>query len=279
MSSHAARFVVGPVLLVVFAAALWFDHGKQMHLLLWALCGAFCCVGLLEFYQLCSARGHKPAAVAGITVFVLSLMMRPIVEGPLFRPFQPSDLVVRPWIQFAYAFLPWGLAGWVAVKAVVRHPDFSPVDALLTLAGAAYVGLVHFLPPIWDEPRMLLFLLVTNKGSDIAAYMVGSTIGRHKMAPRVSPGKTWEGAVAGLLAGGAGGVFLMSTTPGAWLIASAALITIAGQMGDLFESAIKRWAGAKDSGAFLPGLGGALDVMDSFLLSVPLTYLLLRLPV
>lgn len=262
---HLARFIVGPILILLFAAALWADHAKQMHLLLWACCGAFASVGLLEFYTMCMRRGHRPAIVAGIGVFVLALMLKPVADAPLFRP-GPAP---GGWVQTAYLLLPWALVGWVTVKLVVRAPQFSPVDAVLTIAGAAYLGVLLLLPSIWDL-RTLLFLAVTNKGSDIFAYLFGSTLGRHKMAPRVSPGKTWEGAVAGLIAGTVGGASCLGFE-WKWIVLSAG-ITIAAQMGDLVESAVKRWADVKDSGAFLPGLGGALDVLDSFLLSVPVYY-------
>lgn len=266
---HVSRFIVGPILILLFAGALWADHIKRMHLLLWAICGAFAAVGLLEFYALCARRGQRPAAVVGLGVLVLAFMMMPLAHPDRFRDVPPPPPGL--WPETVLALLPWLLAGWVVVKLVVRAPDFSPVDAVLSLAGPAYVGAILLLPEFWDA-RVLLFLVATNKGSDIFAYIVGSLVGRHKMASRVSPGKTWEGAVAGLVAGTAGGV----ACTGGWvdleLIALAAAITMAAQMGDLVESAFKRWAEAKDSGAFLPGLGGALDVIDSFLVSIPAVY-------
>lgn len=248
-----------------------------MHLLLWAFCGAFAAVGLLEFYAMCMRRGHRPAAVFGLVVLVLLFMLKPVVDASLFRP-GPSPS--GGWVVTAYVLLPWAAVAWVVGKLVLRAPHFSPVDAVLTLAGAAYVGAILMLPDLWnprDRPadlRWILFLAATNKGSDMFAYFVGSLAGRHKMAPRVSPGKTWEGALAGLIAGTAGGVACFG---GGWnlkLIAFAAAITMAAQMGDLVESALKRWADVKDSGSFLPGLGGALDVIDSFLVSVPAAILL-----
>ena len=278
-NKHLSRWIFGPILAAVLIGALWLDHIQRMHIMLWAVCAAFGAVGLLEFYKMCSRKGQRPAAVAGITALVLAFLARPFVdqvEGPA-------------WVAFFYPLLPAALVAWVLVKLVVRARPFSAVDAALTLGGAAYVGLLLFLPDVWGFvdaawlpacPWILVFLLVTNKGSDVFAYIVGSLAGRHKMIPTVSPGKTWEGAIGGFVVGTAGGALCLAGPTGAavldpLLIAFSAAITIAAQMGDLVESALKRWAGAKDSGSLLPGLGGALDVLDSFLLSIPATYLFL----
>jgi phosphatidate cytidylyltransferase len=116
---------------------------------------------------------------------------------------------------------------------------------------------------------------------DTGAYYVGRRFGRHKLAPIVSPGKSWEGAWASAVTGGVFGlVYLRLTVPGvpvweAVLLALAA--NIAGQVGDLAESAIKRGAGVKDSGSLLPGHGGLLDRLDSTMFSMPVTYVLLTL--
>lgn len=291
-NKHLSRWIYGPILAAVLIGALWLDHKQEMHLLLWAVCGAFASVGLLEFYKMCSRIGHRPAAVAGITVLVLAFVGRLLVDGPLFWRIRDFDLVAaQTWVDFFYPLLPAALVAWVLIKLVVCARTFSAVDAVLTLGGAAYVGLLLVLPDVWDfrgpawlpaNPWILVFLLVTNKGSDVFAYVVGSLVGRHKMIPSVSPGKTWEGAIGGLVVGTAGGALCLAGPTGAaildpLLIAFSAAITIAAQMGDLVESAIKRWAGAKDSGSLLPGLGGALDVLDSFLLSIPATYLFLKM--
>jgi phosphatidate cytidylyltransferase len=100
------------------------------------------------------------------------------------------------------------------------------------------------------------------------------------MAPAISPKKTWEGAVAGLVFGTAAGVAvlkLMKPEAAAWAGAGvfSALLVVAGQFGDLVESALKRWAGVKDSGRLAPEFGGMLDMIDGFLVSIPVAYLFL----
>mgnify|MGYP001496541278 CR=1 FL=1 len=130
------------------------------------------------------------------------------------------------------------------------------------------------------NPHWLMFTLGLNWLGDTAAYYVGRSLGRHKMAPVVSPKKTWEGAAASLVASVAFGAFYLpyfipTVTPlAAGLMALAA--NIAGQVGDLAESAIKRGAKVKDSSALLPGHGGWLDRVDSNLFSMPVIYAFVR---
>lgn len=127
----------------------------------------------------------------------------------------------------------------------------------------------------------LLFALSVNWIGDTAAYYAGRKLGRHKLAPVVSPGKTWEGAAASAISGLIfGTVYLSLTIPGT-PIALAALFGLvanaAGQLGDLAESAIKRGAGVKDSGGLLPGHGGVLDRVDSTMFSLPVVYALVTI--
>jgi phosphatidate cytidylyltransferase len=126
-----------------------------------------------------------------------------------------------------------------------------------------------------------MYALLVNWAGDMGAYYVGRRWGRHKMAPRISPHKSWEGAAASvvtsiLLAG----AYLLRFVPGV-AVAQAVALTVAanaaGQIGDLAESAMKRGAGVKDSGAMLPGHGGFLDRVDSTLFSLPLIYAWLKL--
>ena len=128
-----------------------------------------------------------------------------------------------------------------------------------------------------------MFVVVATKFTDSGAYVVGSLIGKHKMIPHISPGKTWEGLL-GAFIGAVGAGMLMKWGAGtqmAFVSWSAALvlcvlIAIVCVAGDLAESVIKRCLNIKDSGATLPGIGGALDLTDSLLWTVPLFYLYLR---
>ncbi len=126
--------------------------------------------------------------------------------------------------------------------------------------------------------QVVALVLVLIWANDVAAYFVGSRFGRHKLAPRISPGKSWEGTVAGLLVAGilgagVGSVLGLSAVVGAVF---GVVISIASQVGDLFESALKRAAGVKDSGSVLPGHGGVLDRFDGLFFAAPLGYVLLH---
>lgn len=125
----------------------------------------------------------------------------------------------------------------------------------------------------------LMFALVVNWAGDTGAYYVGRKFGRRKLAPLVSPGKTWEGAIASVCAAIVFGlIFLPLTIPGTSYLKAgliSLLANIAGQLGDLAESAIKRSAGVKDSGKLLPGHGGILDRVDSSLFTFPVLYAVL----
>ena len=127
----------------------------------------------------------------------------------------------------------------------------------------------------------LMFALLLSWAGDTAALYIGRAFGRHKLAPRLSPAKSWEGAAgsvaAGVLAGGVYSYYLLPGVPLRWVLALAAAGNVAGQVGDLCESALKRGAGVKDSGTLLPGHGGWLDRIDSSLFSVPVVYALLKL--
>jgi phosphatidate cytidylyltransferase len=175
----------------------------------------------------------------------------------------------------------------VAVVAVLSAPVWRGVPdverSANTLLAIMYVGwllgfgiLLHHTSPLGDE-LVLLVVGVTWVG-ETAAYLVGSTMGRHLLAPVVSPRKTVEGAVAQLLASIATGGLLA-----AWLLpscgvgvglAAGALLGVVGQFGDLAESVIKRSAGAKDTGGLIPGHGGVLDRIDSLLFNFPAVYYL-----
>jgi len=151
------------------------------------------------------------------------------------------------------------------------------------LAGVLYIfGTLRFAIALRSKsPYWLFFALALVWLGDTAAFCAGKTLGRHRMAPRISPAKTWEGAVASLLASLAfGWIYLAKLMPEVALAQALALslaANLAGQVGDLVESALKRGAGVKDSGNWLPGHGGWLDRVDASLFSIPTVYVLLAL--
>ena len=145
--------------------------------------------------------------------------------------------------------------------------------ALRSLEAAAAGGGGDELGRAW-----LLLALLVVMAADTGAFAVGRAVGRHPMAPRLSPSKTWEGAAGGMAAAVAAALLLgllLDLGVPLWQQAMAgAVIGLAGQLGDLLESRLKRAANAKDSGALLPGHGGMLDRLDSILLALPAAYYL-----
>jgi phosphatidate cytidylyltransferase len=200
-----------------------------------------------------------------------------------------------------------GIAGWLTGLVIVFFPEFTlPGVSILLLCSfvvalrrdnlrevlpqvaAAFMGAFYAFAP-WRfaidlraiSPHLLFFALALNWVGDSAAYYVGRRFGKHKLAPVVSPGKSWEGASASALGAVAFGVlYLGHFVPQIpwWQVALiAALASAAGQLGDLAESALKRGAGVKDSGNLLPGHGGILDRVDSSLFALPVVYVLYSL--
>ncbi len=151
------------------------------------------------------------------------------------------------------------------------------VLGIIYIFGSWKIGiLLHDINRNW-----LMFGLAVNWIGDTAAYYVGKNFGRHKLAPSVSPGKSWEGSAASVVMGVVFGmIYLPLTIKGTSLLAAGLLAlaaNVAGQVGDLAESALKRGAGVKDSGGLLPGHGGVLDRLDSTMFALPVLYSLLTL--
>lgn len=173
----------------------------------------------------------------------------------------------------------------IAVLAMALSLRSRELSKTLPFAAALLFGVVYAfgtlrcavdlraLSPYWT-----LFALSLNWVGDIAAYYVGRTFGRHKLAPGISPGKTWEGAIGSVIASVLYAALyfsrLLPQVPLPQALAIAAIGNAAGQLGDLAESALKRGAGVKDSGTFLPGHGGWLDRVDSSLFALPVIYFL-----
>jgi phosphatidate cytidylyltransferase len=172
------------------------------------------------------------------------------------------------------------VVGLFALREVVQIGKSAVVSAL---GGTIYIGgawLCAFNLRAMN-PHWLLFAFLLCWAGDTAALYIGKNFGRHKLAPKISPGKTWEGAIAsvvgGVLAGAIYAHYLIPSAPLGWVLMVGAVGNIAGQIGDLVESAYKRWGGVKDSGSSLPGHGGWLDRIDSSLLSIPVVYALVAI--
>ncbi len=245
------------------------------------------CVGLIEFYGLVEKRGlvcfRYWGIAAGITLMIGTFLHVTGNLGIHGTPSRVNDFETTILILFVLG---------LCVRQFVSKSNTAGILAIsTTLFGLMYVPWllnfiqkINFFPGINDNGKfyVLYFILVT-KFSDTGAYAVGSLIGKHKMIPRISPAKTWEGfGGAIVVATGASLVFshfLADKMPGMTplhAIIVGVILSSAAVIGDLIESLFKREAGVKDSGNFFPGIGGILDLLDSLLFNAPIMYLYLR---
>jgi phosphatidate cytidylyltransferase len=228
-----------------------------------------------EISSMCAAKGIATARWAGMLAVAVYFFPWSRVTA--------SDLISN----HAGEAASFGLPFYLLLMIVFRYGKLNPDGAALTYLGFGYLTLLEYaleLPNRLDDHQAwyFLFLLAAGKGSDMAAFVVGKSIGKHPMSPRVSPNKTWEGGIAGGVVGTAAGMAVLYGTPlklvyfgMSWvaLLFFCLVVTIASQVGDLVKSAFKRWAGVKDSGRVLPEFGGMLDMVDSFIIAAPVATL------
>jgi len=242
-------------------------------------------VGLGEFYGLAEKRGLVCFKFVGIAAGVLLMVSTFVYLSGQFRPPGPPAKANDCETSFLILFV----LGLCLRQFFSRSNTAGLLAISTTLFGLMYVPWllnfiqkINFFPNVNGAYYVLYFVLVT-KFSDTGAYVVGSLLGRHKMIPRVSPGKTWEGfggavvvsVLASLLFAQVAGDRLHGMTSVHAMVLGASL-GVAAVIGDLIESLFKREAGVKDSGSFLPGIGGILDLLDSLLFNAPIMYLYLR---
>ena len=212
--------------------------------------------GVWEFYRICEAKGLPSFKIWGVIGTVA------LISGSWF--FYSSPHFASLSYDFDIVILLIFALG-VFVRQFPEKLNPRGIETMaVTLFGLIYVAwLGNFITKInfaaANGRYFVMLLVVVTKFTDIGAYLVGSTLGRHKLIPRISPKKTWEGLIGGLLFAVGGGWLCL------WVI------------GDLAESLIKREAGVKDSSHILPGHGGALDLLDSLLFTAPLLYVYMRL--
>jgi phosphatidate cytidylyltransferase len=268
----------------LWIVALWFvfsgwDEGWLLLIAFFGLAGQW------EFYRAQEEKGLKVFKASGL--FCGSLIF---VNSWYFLIHRPHD---AHFVHFGEELvLVFALLGALIRLVVVPEEHKTPiVTAALTLLGLMYVpflfnfvALLGFMEGSPEQNRFLLvYLLAVTKFSDVGAYVVGSLVGKHKMIPRISPGKTWEGFVGALLTSlfiSIGLTKLMGGRVPAISFADSVilglLIPLVSVVGDLAESVVKRDASIKDSGRTIPGIGGALDLIDSILFSAPVLYFYLQ---
>jgi phosphatidate cytidylyltransferase len=268
MKRLLTALIVLPILIAsILVASLWW---------VFALLAVTAMVlGLWEFYALAKRLQLKPDAgtgyLAGAVLITIALQSDPAITlaGSLF-------VVIL----------------FTAVAMVATTLRGAPFDKMIPSVGATLFGILYipllgshllsirmgFSPTL--SAHLLSFFFLVLMGADAGAYYIGRALGKHKLAPSISPGKTWEGVAGGILAALAMGAlshfWFFRELPLKYILPLAVLMTIVGILGDLAESALKRGAGAKDAANLLPGHGGLLDRLDSLLFNAPLIYYFAR---
>ena len=243
-------------------------------------------LALFEYFALGEAIGHRAyrfwtATCALLLVFVQWWGVSRQAYG------FPRRLTVKSGVDYLFATpLTIEEVFFFFVLGIATLTLFTrrPLVEVLPAAGISASGFIlvafplSFAVPLHgtgaEGPALLLFAMVIIWVSDTAAYFVGRSIGKHALAPKLSPNKTWEGTVAGFLGSVAVAFAFVPwvNVPLVHLLGMAAVGNIAGQVGDLLESGYKRSAGIKDSGSLLPGHGGVLDRIDALILAIPVVW-------
>ncbi len=265
------RIATSAWFVTLFVTVLWF--GGEVGFT--ALMAVFGVLAAVEFYRMAHGARLSPLAVFGIVwtaLFVISrnsqvlAAIESVMRPGLVLPLLLTTAVIPPLL-------------WLLSRRQKRE---AFVSWAWTIAGMFYIGwlLSHMvaLRGLADGVRWVFFVLLVTWHSDTAAFFAGRWLGKHKLAPSISPGKTWQGAIGGI--GGAIGISVLFFTPTSfqlsllyWQVIPLAIgVSVLGQCGDLVESLLKRNVGVKDSGTFMPGHGGMLDRMDSILFAGTLVY-------
>lgn len=273
-----SRLLSTVLLWSIILGSLWF-FGPHAAVAILTILAA---LTLHEFYQLAEKMGFRPFRWISLTFSVLITAGPYYVTEYFFDGEEPAG------------FAPMLLALAIVVfctRILFERDNTNRIESLIaTIVGLLYVPfLLHFLVRlmlIFAEPAaglaVCLWVVAVSKFCDVGALLTGMAFGKHKMAPNISPKKTWEGAVGGVLTSAGIGALISwlaadyvpgSLTPlvAALVALPIALVTI---VSDLIESAMKRRADIKDSGKMIPGIGGAFDLTDSLILTAPVAYLI-----
>ncbi|CAA9383383.1 MAG: Phosphatidate cytidylyltransferase [uncultured Pyrinomonadaceae bacterium] len=265
-----------PVLTLSIVLPLFVPQFEQASWLFILIAAFAFTSGLFEFYTITKKLELKADASIAF-VGAAALFVAFLFDAPKNAP----DLLILTVTLFLMLVL--------STQMFRFQKDFSKMltGIGITVFGVLYVVFlggflvatrVGFDPVL--SSKLLLFFFFANFGSDAGAYFIGKNLGKHKLAPKISPGKTWEGFIGGIVASVAFAalavVWFFPELPYQFALPLAAVMSIVGCAGDLAESAMKRGAAVKDAANFLPGHGGLLDRLDSLLFNAPILYYFAR---
>lgn len=247
-----------------------------------ALLDVVTAVGAWEFYRLCSHCGYSPQRVMGTALAVVLFGFGAAVFAAVTvsRDLQPEAVILASLLYLLVA------VPSVFVCELFRGEENPIANVATTLAGVLYVALpaaLMLVVPLllsvvgeWNPWYAICYILIIW-ANDVFAYLTGITLGKHRMCERISPKKSWEGFVGGVVAAVGFAVlfgYLLKGNLAVWA-GLGGVIAITGVAGDFVESLFKRSAGVKDSGAIMPGHGGVLDRFDALFISAPYVVLYL----
>ena len=279
------RLITSVILWTVILAALFSGSSLVSDGVFLLIIVFLALTGLAEFYGLAGKRGlacFKGCGLLGGALLMVGTFLE--LTGKIGTQGSPARVN-----DFETGFIILFVLG-LCLRQLVSKSNAAGITAIATtLLGLMYVPWllnfiqkINFFPDVEGKYFLLYFILVT-KFSDMGAYSVGSLIGRHKMIPRISPGKTWEGFAGAILVSTAASLvfvhFFGSRMAGMNFLHATILgivLSVTAVIGDLIESLFKREAGVKDSGGLFPGIGGILDLLDSLLFNAPIMYFYLR---
>ena len=261
--------------LLLFLTLLYFSYHPSLQFLFPLLCGTTICAGLWEFYYIAKEKGFQPLGSIGIlfsALFIIAVYIN--AKNNTFNALPAAILWSFLITSFLYYFIQ-GSDPFVNLALTL----FGFFYLTVPLSSVLYIN-YSLSPTLSPDGRWwVLFTLAVTKNTDVGAYISGKLLGSNKMTPYISPKKTWEGAIGGMLTGIITSLILTWAIPLPLNFPIAlilgALISGLAQFGDLAESLLKRDGGVKDSNQ-LPGLGGMLDVLDSLIFTAPFVYLFLK---
>ena len=298
MGSLGKRLISATIIIsAVVSSVLWLPAVGW-----WLLASVIVSICILEYYKLLDQADIPVFRIVGL-VCGLALIGSCFLNLTLHASGVPD---VPSTMGATYAWMVYILFMSVIAILIRQFPqkhNEKPLETIAcTLLGIFYVpllfsflallafgwGLGTLMDPIGPTgQKLLLYLVVVTKITDVGAFFTGSLIGKHKLVPHLSPGKTWEGVVGGITFATIASIGIYFALGGEFgsgihmrlydAIVLGVFLGVVGVVGDLAESLLKRGAGAKDSGGFIPGMSGLLDVMDSLLFTAPLLYIYTRL--
>lgn len=293
-STFKTRVKLGAGMLVIMLGMLAADHAFQFSYCFMALALMATMLGLLEFYRMASQAGSEPwwftGTLFGTGVVAVQWWMLEIANFDTVLQVEGGLLAVVIYLLVI-----------MALNVLLPERKTGAQNIAITTFGVLYIGLfmsffikiramrtnVEGGPAFQSGEAMIWLIFLSAKCTDMGAYFIGRKFGTVKLIPKVSPGKTWEGALGGLASGmiaalvvyyasGLGNMKVMQHFPPTTAAFLGFIIAVAAMSGDLFESLLKRRYEVKDSANLVPAFGGMLDMIDSLLLNGPIVYFFLQ---